>query len=360
MQVLLRNPRLEISLTKLKTNTQRIVALCRKVGVSVLGVTKACLGAPELARAMIKGGVVGLADSRLENLERLRKAGFDTQLWLVRLPMLSAVDDVVRLADGSLNSEYRVIKALSEAATKQGVVHKVVLMVELGDLREGLLPEDAVATVGKCLGLDGIQVVGLGTNLTCFGGVIPTEDNLSVLVRLVQCIKTRFGLELEVVSGGNSSSLPLVLAGRMVPGINELRIGEGILLGHETVYRRPIPGTYQDAFRLIAEIIEVKDKPSVPQGEIGTDAFGRKPDFEDKGVRRRAILGIGRQDVDVEGLRPEHESLEILGASSDHLLVDVTESRQGFEVGDELALIPDYKALLGAMTSPYVRKVWMA
>jgi predicted amino acid racemase len=135
-----------------------------------------------------------------------------------------------------------------------------------------------------------------------------------------------------------------------------VRIGEAILLGHETAHRRVWPGTYQDAFILHAEVLELKTKPSVPLGERGKDAFGKVPVFTDRGLIKRAILNAGREDVSIEGLKPLDAGIVILGASSDYLIVDVTGATRPVAMGETLAFLPDYAALLAAMTSPYVEK----
>ena len=145
-------------------------------------------------------------------------------------------------------------------------------------------------------------------------------------------------------------------AGRLPAAVNHLRVGEAILLGRETVTRSRWPGTRQDAFVLHAEVVERRRKPSLPRGERTTDAFGRLRRFEDRGLRVRALLDVGREDVDVEGLTPLDPRLEVLGASSDYLVLDLTEAGEDLGVGDEIAFGLSYGALLAAMDSEYVEK----
>jgi predicted amino acid racemase len=196
----------------------------------------------------------------------------------------------------------------------------------------------------------------LGTNLACFGGVIPSENNMRRLVELTEEVERRSDLTLRWISGANSSGLDLIASGRMPGRVNHARIGEAILLGRETVHRRPWPGTSQSAFVLYAEVLELKTKPSLPVGERGEDAFGGLPAFEDRGEGPRALLNVGREDVDVEGLTPLDPGLAVLGASSGYLVVGVSGAAEGIRVGDELAFSLNYGALLAAMTSEYVKK----
>ncbi len=349
-------PTVTIDSEKIKNNANSIVSLCRNHGIEVTGVTKATCGMPQVARAMLRGGVASIGESRLKNIERLRANGIHCPLMLLRIPPLSLVDEVVTSVDISLNSEFAVIKALSRAAEKRSLSHEIILMVDLGDLREGIWPEDLIPLVEKVVELPGVKIVGLGTNLTCYGGVLPSPKNMGAFIEYAEILEHKFNLKLRYLSGGNSSALPLLAAGEMPKEINHLRIGEAILLGRETIHRQPWPGTVQDAFLLAAELIELKEKPSLPIGEIGEDAFGGKPVFEDRGKRIRGILNVGREDIDVEGIKPIDPRIIILGASSDHLLVDVTDVRPPVALGDNLKFQVNYAALLASMTSEYVEK----
>lgn len=350
------SPYLTMDLAKLEANARAITRLCAEHGITVTGVTKCSCGSPEVAKAMLRGGVVSIGDSRMDNIRRLRSGGVDTAFMMLRIPALSKVEEVVAGVDVSLNSEPAVIAALSETALRRGLVHDVIIMIDLGDLREGVWPDDLVPFVRETIGHAGIRIAGLGTSLTCYGGVVPSEDNMHQLAEHAREIETKFGLELAYLSGGSSSSLPLVLAGKMPARINHLRIGEAVLLGVETIHRTAWPGTHQDAFVLHAEVIELKRKPSVPIGEIGEDAFAGKPVFEDRGDMDRAIVNVGREDVDVVGIRPIDSRVSILGATSDVLVVDVTATGSELRVGDMLAFSPNYAALLAMMDSRYVEK----
>ena len=349
-------PRLEISLEKIRHNTEMLVKMCRRSGIGVAGVTKAFCGNREVARAMVAGGIDALADSRLENLHRYRDLRMPKLL--LRLPMISQAGAVVELADISLNSELDTIKALSREATLQGRVHKVILMFDLGDLREGIInPAELLRTAQETIQLEGILLAGVGTNLTCLGGVIPTQDNLTRLVSIKREIEDNLNIHIKIVSGGNSSSLHLLEEGTMPAGINHLRLGESILLGRETAYGQSIRGTHGDSTTLVLEIIEIKEKPTSPIGEIGMDSVGNKPIFINKGVRIRAICAIGKQDISPESIFPMDKDIVIVGASSDHLVLDITDSSRTYKVGSLVTFQLSYGGILSSMSSAYVRKV---
>ena len=351
----LASPYLTIDLDKIAHNTRTIVSLCRSHGIEVTGVTKGVCGQPEVAKAMLRGGVSSLADSRLENIHRLQAAGIHTRYMLLRLPPLSGVEEVVGTIDMSVNSEIAVLEALSQIACRQRTVHEVMLMVELGDLREGIPSNELLPMVRAALQLPGIRIQGLGTNLACFGGVVPSPENMTQLVELADAVEELVGYRLEWISGINSSGLDLLVAGETPTRINHARIGEAILLGRETVHRRPWPDTFQDAFLLHAEILELKRKPSLPVGARSEDAFGELPEFQDRGEMIRALLNVGREDVVIEGMTPLDSQVTILGASSGYLVVDVTRTDTSYGVGDELSFSLNYAALLRASTSEYVK-----
>lgn len=351
-------PEIVIDLAKITQNVEVIKLISNPYQMDVVGVTKVFSGEPKIAAAMLAGGIRMLADSRLENLARLKRAFPETPLMLLRLPGLSRVEETVALADVSLNSNLDVLQALSQAALKLPKQHRVILMVDMGDLREGIWPVDLLQLVAQVLPLKGLLLEGLGVNLACYGGVIPTSENLGHLVELAEEVEREFGISLPVISGGNSASLSLLQSGNIPPRINQLRIGEGIVLGRETVNRQRLPGAFYDAFILRAEILESYDKPTVPIGSIGQDAFGKVPTFLDKGWRKRGIIALGRQDVPIEGLILRDARLRIFGASSDHLIVDVTEVPD-LAVGSVVEFDLNYGGLLGAMTSPFVHKRYL-
>jgi predicted amino acid racemase len=352
-----RTPRLEVYIDRIAQNARVIIELCRSRGVDVACVTKVMGAHPALVRALEGAGAAMIADSRMTNLESIANSELGVPTMLLRPPTPSRVVDVVRLAAYSLNSSVETVRLLSRAAEVTGTSHRVVIMVDLGDLREGVWPDRVVEVVRGCAHLPRIDVVGLGTNLACFGGVVPTTANMQELVDLREACRAASDLPLDLLSGGNSANLPLLVAGGMPPEINHLRIGEAITLGRNVLDRTPWPGTRQDTLRLVGEVIEVASKPSVPAGLRAQDAFGDLIEFVDRGVRRRAILNMGRQDLLADGLAPDDPGIIVLGASSDHLVIDVEDAVERVELGHEVGFCPSYGSVLAASTSISMHKV---
>ncbi len=349
-------PRIEISLSRIQDNARTLCDFYGQKGISLMGVSKAVLGEPAIAQAMIRGGVKFIADSRIENIQKMKKAGVSAQ-WVLLRSAPSQAEAVVQNADISLNTEIETIKALSCYAKMYNKIHKIIIMVELGDLREGVLPCDLIPFVRKAIALSNIKVIGIGCNLACYGGVKPESKNMRMLCELVEAIESEFDISLEIVSGGNSANYEWYNSDSAIGKINNLRIGESILLGRETLSRKAIPGLHTRTFQLVAEVIESKQKPSLPYGEIGQNAFGIVPQFQDRGIRQRSIVALGRQDVLTSGLTVS-DRLEIMGASSDHIILD--SQNHHLKTGDEVNFDLDYSGLLSAMTSPFIKKHFVA
>lgn len=344
-------PRVVINIPKLVHNVQSIQKLCGRWGVTLTGVVKGVAGDFKIVEALVAAGLKELGDSRVENLERYRVFS-QVKRVLLRLPGINDLGRLVRSAEISLNAERDTIAAID----RLGLRHRIFLMVDLGDRREGILEKDILAMARFCRGLKNTDVIGVGANFSCFAGVQPEPEKLAALVSIAAVLKEEFHLPIEYVSGGNSSSLPLLYAGALVPGINHLRIGEGILLGRETLTGQLLPDLFHDAFLVEAEVLQSQWKPARADGKIGRDAFGRIPQLPEVKDGFRLLINLGQQDTPLSGLTPVDRGIQILGGSSDYL---VLASEEKIPVGSVLRFTPNYWGLLALMTSPYVRKYYI-
>lgn len=229
-------------------------------------------------------------------------------------------------------------------------------MVDVGDLREGIWPDKIEEYVNEIMKLENIELLGIATNITCYGGVLPSKENLEILIKCKEKIKEKIGLDIKLISGGNSSSFLFLMKNLLPSGINNLRFGEVLLLGRETETGNFVNILNKDIFKLQTEIVEMKEKPSIPIGKVGIDGFGNVPNFEDKGIRKRAIVAIGRQDINIGTYKPIDKNIEVLGASSDHMIIDITDSNYNYKIGDIIEFDINYEGLLCLSTSEYVYK----
>lgn len=347
-------PQLEFDLALLRSNADAVISRCRGMGIRVCGVIKGVDGLPEAARVLRAAGAEELGTSRLEQVAKCRAAGVPGPWLLIRIPGLTELPDVVALCETSLQSEWPTLLALEEECLRQNKTHRVIVMTDLGDLREGFWDKKELVDVCERVERDlpHVQLAGIGVNLTCYGSTKPTPEKMNELVGLARQVEQRIGRKLEIVSGGATSSFTLVHWGTMPAGVNHLRIGEAILLGKDLQVDwgiRDMDYLRMDALTLRAEVVEVKDKPTYPIGEFAIDAFGRKPVYEDRGIRRRAILALGRADVgELESLIPREPGMTVIGGSSDHCIVDVEDCPRRLQVGDIVEFSLCYSHMLYA------------
>ena len=357
-------PQLEFDLALLRSNADAVISRCRGMGIRVCGVVKGVDGLPEAARVLRAAGAAELGTSRLEQVAKCRAAGVDGPWLLIRIPGLTELPDVVALCETSLQSEWPTLLALEEECLRQNKTHRVIVMTDLGDLREGFWDKDELVDVCERVEreLPHVHLAGIGVNLTCYGSTKPTPEKMNELVGLARQVEQRIGRKLEIVSGGATSSFTLVHWGTMPAGVNHLRIGEAILLGKDLQVDwgiRDMDYLRMDALTLRAEVVEVKDKPTYPIGEFAIDAFGRKPVYEDRGIRRRAILALGRADVgELESLIPREPGLTVIGGSSDHCIVDVEDCPRRLQVGDIVEFSLCYSHMLYATARSDMRIIF--
>lgn len=347
-------PELEIDLDKIRRNVRTIRNILKPKGIELMGVAKVASGLTFLTKILNQEGIKWIGDSRIQNVIRARKDVSGPKFALIRSPQISEIRSVVKYSDASFVTEVEALKALSNSARLHNSSHSVISMVEMGDLREGVMPGNMVKFVREILALPKIHFLGIGASLGDLSGVSPTLEKIDELISIRDNIIDK-GIDVEIVSFGGSAALELFQKNQ-IEGINQLRIGEAIVLGRNPSKDEEITYLERDAVALKAEIIEIKEKPSSPYGVIGKDAFGNVRNFVNNGIRKRAILALGVLEIDENKLHPQDENVRIIGATSDHLVVDITDSDSQYKVGDIMRFTPRYLSLLRLMNSKYVKK----
>lgn len=364
MDTTIKYPLLEINLNKIADNTKYLVDLCNENNISIAGVIKGVNAKEKVVDVLAQGGCKYLASSRIQQLITLKGKYVNKETMLIRMPMKHEIKEVVKYVDISLNSEIKAINLLEKECKKQKKYHKVVLMVDLGDLREGFFNKDELIDTALYIenNLEYVKLYGIGTNLSCYGSIKPSYENLSYLCEIADEIEDKIGRTLDMISGGSTTSLPLLFDKKMPSKINNLRIGEALIIGRDLIdyWGYDLQKMHKDTMILKAEIIEIKEKPTYPIGEMFLDAFGNKPIYKDNGMRRRAILAVGKQDfVNDRDLVPLNKGVEILGSSSDHLIIDIENSKENFQVGDIMSFGMFYSNALYLTSSEYVNKSYI-
>ncbi|PZW00582.1 alanine/ornithine racemase family PLP-dependent enzyme [Metamycoplasma auris] len=348
-------PKIVIDEEKFKNNVRKAIGICAKKGIEVLAVTKGFCGNRRMAELYYEAGIRYFGDSRLDNFEVYKDIQGHKQL--LRIPMISEIPRMLELCDSSLQGDINVIKKISEYVIFKNLKpHEIVLMVDLGDRREGYLPEETLEIAKEINKLKGVKLIGLGCNFGCYGARIPSDEAMAKFVELQHQIENELHIKLSHMSGGNSLSLHMVWENRMPSEVNFLRMGFAMIFGTEDMHRQTIEGMYRDAFHCEAEVIEVDFKSSLPVGACGIDAFGHVPYFEDIGNIRRLILGIGKLDTMFDAMIPKDKDLKILGGSSDHLIINAQDSKIDYKPGDIVSFDLDWGSLLYLFNSDYVEK----
>ncbi len=354
-------PVLEFDLKKLYNNSKIVTNLCKENGIKVAGIIKGFGGIVEGAQEMAKGGCYQIGSSRIEQLKALKDLGMEEPLLLVRIPMMCEIEDLVKYSDLCLVSEKETLNLLNEEAKNQKKKYGVVLMYDLGDLREGVFSKDELINLAEYVEyeLNYLYLEGIGSNLSCYGSVAPARENLNQLADAATEIEEKLRRKLNIVSGGGTTTLPLLVRGGVPDKINHLRIGEGINNTQDLplYWDTNIEGLDPDVFILKAQIVELNEKPTHPIGDLMVNAFGDLPHYEDRGIRKRAILALGNQDLgDSSKIVPRDKDIKVLGASSDHTILDIHDCKKEYKLGDIVEFNVLYQSMLTTSLSDYVYK----
>lgn len=351
---------IELYRDKLKHNYDFLTSFLKKHNKEVAVVTKILCGNKKYIEELIKLGAKELCDSRISNLKVIKEIDPGVQTVYIKPPAKRSISKIIKYADVSFNTEYETIKLLSQEAVRQNKVHKVIIMIELGDLREGVMGETLLGFYGKIFDLKGIKVTGIGTNLNCLSGVLPSQDKLIQLSLYKQLVEATFNREIPWVTGGSSITLPLLNRKQIPAGVNHFRIGETLFFGNNLLTNKVFKGMKSDVIKLFAEIIEITEKPTVPIGYLAENPSGEVFEInseEDYGGKSfRAILDIGLLDISTDFLIPEDQKMKIIGASSDMIIIDLGKRKGKYKVGDLLSFRLKYMGALRLFNSDYVEK----
>ncbi|HEX7367123.1 MAG TPA: alanine/ornithine racemase family PLP-dependent enzyme [Pelobium sp.] len=312
---------------------------------------------------LVRLGVTEFHDTRISNLKVIKQIAPESTTVYIKPPAKRSISNIIRFADVSFNTDYSTIKMLSDEAVKQNKIHRIIVMIEMGDLREGVVGEHLMEFYAKILHLPNINIVGLGTNLNCLNGVMPSQDKLIQLSLYKQLIEAKFKIEIPWISGGTSVTVPLLIKQQLPKQINHFRVGEVLFFGLDLFTNQTIVGMNNDVFELYSEIIELYEKPKVPNGDQGFNVAGQTPTYpaEDYGKHSyRAILDIGLLDCNPKYLILDDQDLTLIEASSDMLVVDVGQNEKNYKVGDLITFKLKYMGVLGIMNSNYVDKLVVA
>ncbi len=356
----------------IKVYTSRIIENIKKLnsylssnGIEWTLITKVLNGNKEILERLIWDenikNVHSMGDSRMSNLKVIKSINPEIVTMYIKPPPHALVNNVIKYADISFNTSLSTIKRLSKEAGRQGKVHRIIVMIEMGELREGILREKVLKFYDSVFNFENIDMIGLGTNLGCMYGIEPTYDKLIQLSLLKQLIESKFGKSLSLVSAGSSITLPLIKRKKIPMGINHFRIGEAAFLGISPLDNKKFRDLSENAFEFNAEILELEKKSNVPDGQLGEGNVGHTAttDFDDLDYSEsyRAIVDFGTMDVDVDNIKPKYKNgVNFFGTTSDMTVYDLGSSKSNFKVGDQIKFTPNYMAVARLLNTKYITK----
>ena len=345
---------------RLKRNYDYLDKLFSSNGVEWAVVSKLLCGSKPYLKELLSLGVKEICDSRIRNLKTIKKLNPEVQTVYIKPPANDEIQQTIKYADVSFNSETAIIRKLSKEAVKQNKIHKIIIMIELGDLREGIMGEHLTEFYSKIFELPNIEIAGIGSNLNCLSGVMPSQDKYIQLSLYKQLIEAKFDKKIPWVTGGTSVVIPLLMNRQLPKAVNHFRVGETLFFGLNLVTGKVIDGMERDVFKLYSDIIEITEKPKVPIGVLAENPSGQVHEVDEKdfgATSKRAILDLGLLDVSPDYLIPDDPEMKVVNASSDMLVLDLGNNERGYKVGDKVSFSLKYMGALSLLNSDYIRKV---
>lgn len=353
---------------KIKSNIRYLSDYFKRCNILWSLITKVFSGDKKFMEMILCDDVIdhinSVGDSHLYSLKNLKALKPDLRTIYIRPPVEIFAEDVIRYADISLNTSYRTIKTLNAAAKKAGKIHQVIIMIELGEMREGVNRQDVLAFYQKVMDLSHIDVIGIGSNLGCMYGIEPTYEKLLELSKFKELIHKKFNKTLKFVSGGSSITLPLIEQGKLPEDINHFRIGEAAFFGVSPLYNERFKELHTDTFEFEANIIELKEKKIIPEGVLTDANIGHTADFDVSNMDETTVKGIldfGMLDVDYENIVALDKDISFVGITSDMMVVDLgsnknNEGMNKYKIGDRIRFKPNYMAVARLFNSKFIDK----
>ena len=344
---------------RLKHNYNHLDKVFKKNNIDWAIVTKLLCGNENYLHEVLKLGIKEVCDSRLSNLKKIKKLAPEVQTVYIKPPPKRSIKTVVKYADVSFNSESSTIQMLSEEAVRQNKTHRVTIMIELGDLREGIMGENLIDFYSRVFDLPNIEIVAIGANLNCLHGVMPSEDKLIQLSLYKQLVEASFKKKIPWITGGTSVTFPLLSRKQVPKSINHFRIGETLYFGNNLITGKTVRGMKSGVIRLYSEILEITEKPKVPIGELADNPSGETYEIDESDYGKtsyRAIIDIGLLDVQPDYLIPDDPEINVVSASSDMLILDLGDTKRNYKVGGIISFNLKYMGALQLLNSDYIEK----
>ena len=350
---------LRLNRAKLKYNYKYLNKLCSQHNIEWGIVTKLLCGNATFLKEVMNFKHKQICDSRVGNLKIIKSYNPKIETVYIRPPSQSSIKNIIKYADISLNTSLKTLSLLSKEACLQNKLHKVIIMIEMGDLREGVMEEKLSSFFEQAKDLKNIDIVGIGANFNCLHGVMPSQIKLNKLLNYKNILEKKYACKINKVSGGATVTIPLLINEQVPKGINHFRIGEALFCGTNLFNGKVLLSMKSKLFQLTSQIIELIEKPYKPNGPLKKNPSGEKIEIDSKNKNKKsqkAIIDIGLLDISPKYLKPVDRKINIIGASSDMLVLDLGTNKKGYKIGDNITFDIEYMGILGAMNSEYITK----
>lgn len=330
---------LQINLSKIQYNAKVLLSTLAEHDINFTPVIKCVAGDKRIIEVLKHIGLTHFAEARIDNINK--SIDEDVSFTMIRTVNKSELEDVVLKSKMSIQTEITTIRQINEIAKKHHKKHQILLMIDWKDAREGILTYDVIDYIQEILTMHNICLSGLAFNFMCFNAIPPNDNDVEMINQFVASIENEAGFHFKIISGGNSSMLPQMFYNNLGM-INDLRIGETLFRGTDTTTDKPIATLFQDAINMEAEIVEIKPRLDIATGKNYL----------------QAILDIGYLDTYADELVPLNNNIQVLGATSDHVMVDL-QNCDHYQVGDTINFALGYRALAQSMYADNIPKKYV-
>lgn len=348
-------PLITINTKKINENFCKMNNLCQSQNKDLMVITKGIRTNKIIINELIKNGAKAIGDTNKINLGNI-DLNIKKMLMKVTLDLkdLEPKDfDIFYLSD---------LNILKNIAEKNGSKEtKVIIPIELGELREGIPNNEILQFVKEALKIKNVNLLGISANFGCLAGLIPNLDKYNMLISIHEKIRREINYEFQIKSIGGTIVYDSLQLGEVPKEINHIRMGEAIFTGQNTSMNSTISGLNRDTFILSGEIIELSYKDTDICGEYGFNAFGNSlntmSSLLKRGKRKRAILNFGFLAELSHKLQALDKNICVVGNSYDFTVIDLEDSEKDYKVGDKIEFYIDYSILYYSMLLPEINKV---
>lgn len=341
-------PAAVIDLPRLKRNTALMAKRAHAHGVHLRPHVKThkCV---EAARYQVADHFGGIAVSTLAEAEYFARAGFTDITYAVplspgRVAKACALSQSIEVLHVLVDSAAAVLALEREAADRQIVV-SVLIKVDCGYHRAGLLPEDPalVSLAQQIHSLDALHFQGLlthaGHSYDCVGVDAirrVAEQERSMAVQAADRLREA-NLPVATVSVGSTPTMAVV---ENLEGITEIRPGNYALFDH---FQADIGSCSQDdiALSVLTEIIGVYPERNTLLIDAGALAMSKDP-----GATHATGAHTFGCVCDLAG-RPIPD-MKLIGLSQEHGKLSTPNAHQ-YSIGDRLRILPNHSCLVTAL-----------